>query len=917
MILRGLLLEHWCCIARLELADLPLGVLVLHAPNRTGKSSLVKALRSCLYDHDHDTTRQEVLQAIPWTGKHAPRVTVTFETGGQVYRITKVYSRKKDGGALLERRSGERWLEHLREPKEAARETRKLLGADKSDASLNQLLWLDQGQVHLPQVRKLDATLEKRLEEVLGTLVTGRDLEFKKALDKRCDRWFTPRRHDHRGGVNPSPVTRLEQKRAERQRDKEALEKQYRDLEQAINDLERCDIQQGEMRKHVREARDELTLLLKEREHSQARRQEHLQARRDEEAAQQETKNAQARWQQRIEARERYQAHETDLTRREAEVKTAQEKLERFEEVYQQQVAALGTARLAEETHARTWDDIEDRRKLLELTTRSDALQKTLQRITRLEQESKRLNEQMQSYPAPDKVELEKLRANRRQAQALRAQLQAAELVLGITPSQATRLRLSRDGQAAEEVDLSPGEKKTWPLRQRVSLEVAGLGRIDLARRQENTDLERCARQLADLDRVFAERIQAYQETPQEESCLDRLAERLFQQEAWLRELEQLRRQLGELAPQGTGAKQHERLQLERERRLILQRRPELASWPPSPGDCEQRVSAFQLRARELERQRKTWEAQENQAHKALQQAQRECQRCQENLTDCRATARAAQQELQRLGGEEALKGELLRAEAALKCARQRLAETELTEAEKSVEERCRSAETVLEQREDRLRRLEQQMAELRGRLHGSEGLHQKRNEAASALTEVEQALEQERLEAEAHKHLRELFENYRESQVHRVMGPISGRVLQWARHLGLSEYEQVCFSDGFLPDGLLRCDGTAETPLVPLSEESYGTEEQLGLLVRLALGGVLARTEPALAILDDPLAHADPAKHRRILEILKMAAEGNQSAEAPAGPLQILILTCHPDRFDHLTGARHINLAELIQREP
>ena len=44
MILRGIHLEHWCCIAKLDLEDLPAGVVVLHGPNRTGKSSLVKAI---------------------------------------------------------------------------------------------------------------------------------------------------------------------------------------------------------------------------------------------------------------------------------------------------------------------------------------------------------------------------------------------------------------------------------------------------------------------------------------------------------------------------------------------------------------------------------------------------------------------------------------------------------------------------------------------------------------------------------------------------------------------------------------------------------------------------------------------------------------------------------------------------------
>src|SRR5205807_1109692 len=87
--------------------------------------------------------------------------------------------------------------------------------------------------------------------------------------------------------------------------------------------------------------------------------------------------------------------------------------------------------------------------------------------------------------------------------------------------------------------------------------------------------------------------------------------------------------------------------------------------------------------------------------------------------------------------------------------------------------------------------------AALQGRLHGGEGLHLKRAEAAAALTETEQALDQEKLEADAHKHLRELFEGCRERTVHRVLGPISDRVLQWARHLGLDEYQQVQFRDG------------------------------------------------------------------------------------------------------------------------
>ena len=82
-----------------------------------------------------------------------------------------------------------------------------------------------------------------------------------------------------------------------------------------------------------------------------------------------------------------------------------------------------------------------------------------------------------------------------------------------------------------------------------------------------------------------------------------------------------------------------------------------------------------------------------------------------------------------------------------------------------------------------------------------------------------------------------------------------------------------------------------------------------------MALGGILAKNEPAVAILDDPLAHTDPAKHRKILDILRIAADGNKGWNPPAGLLQIIILTCHPDRFDYLPGARHYDLARLISK--
>src|SRR5262249_1823816 len=164
MILRGIHVEHWRCIAKLDLDDLPGGIVVLHGPNRTGKSSLVKALRGCLFDYDHDTTRAELKSSLPWNNSGPPRLAVEFETGGRCYRITKVFSKKSDGLTRLEQQgNGGQWHVVEDSAKEASRRVRELLGADKSTLGLNQLLWPDQGTIYLPDAKDLDCTLERQL----------------------------------------------------------------------------------------------------------------------------------------------------------------------------------------------------------------------------------------------------------------------------------------------------------------------------------------------------------------------------------------------------------------------------------------------------------------------------------------------------------------------------------------------------------------------------------------------------------------------------------------------------------------------------------------------------------------------------------------------------------------------------------
>ena len=74
----------------------------------------------------------------------------------------------------------------------------------------------------------------------------------------------------------------------------------------------------------------------------------------------------------------------------------------------------------------------------------------------------------------------------------------------------------------------------------------------------------------------------------------------------------------------------------------------------------------------------------------------------------------------------------------------------------------------------------------------------------------------------------------------------------------------------------------------IPFESLSQGAREQLLLALRAAVALELAEEEPQVLILDDVLVNTDPTRQQRVLDFL----------ESLARRVQILVLTCHPDRY-------------------
>jgi predicted nucleic acid-binding Zn-ribbon protein len=277
-------------------------------------------------------------------------------------------------------------------------------------------------------------------------------------------------------------------------------------------------------------------------------------------------------------------------------------------------------------------------------------------------------------------------------------------------------------------------------------------------------------------------------------------------------------------------------------------------------------------------------------------------------LEGLNTTVKLLRDALDRVPTAEQIDGLIRSAQADLSEAKRRVEATRLTTSEETIRERLAWAEDGLRVLSGQLDEAMKELHHIQGAMTQSEGLHQKRAAATARVEELREQTEREQLESEAFDRLYALFEECREKRLGAVMGPIHDRVLRWMRLLRIGAYQSIGFNDQFLPEKLISGDGASE---LLLDEESTGTIEQIALMVRLALGATLSfPEEPVVAMLDDPLTHSDVLRLDLMRAILKSASVGDTSSTPPAGPLQIVVFTCHPEWFA-IDGARMVDLSK------
>lgn len=205
----------------------------------------------------------------------------------------------------------------------------------------------------------------------------------------------------------------------------------------------------------------------------------------------------------------------------------------------------------------------------------------------------------------------------------------------------------------------------------------------------------------------------------------------------------------------------------------------------------------------------------------------------------------------------------------------------------------------VLQSLEQQLREIEVEMEtgnarrhQLMGELQGQTDLFARSARAEEQLAKAAAAQRRTELKAMGAQLLSQTFQTVRRELEQDVVRPLRERVSARLQSLTGPRYRELQMQPDFRVETLLTAEGHAAS----LGDLSFGTQEQLAFLSRLCLADLLSEKERSLVVFDDNLVHTDPERLQLACKMLEESAQNTQ----------ILLLTCHPERFlPLLQGAR------------
>lgn len=862
----------------LTVRDLDAQLNIIAGDNEAGKSTLLKAVRAALFDRYTGSVGESFR---PYGAQVSPRVRLVFMVDDVEYRLAKVFSRRRDGQAILEASDGRSW-----EGPSAEDHLAELLGFSYAGRGASRpelqglagLLWVEQAKAYEPvsltdrSRQRMHSVFENEMREMLGG-------EQGESLHRRITQ-LRGEYFDARG--NPRGDYRRRHKReaelGEKLQNKRQELKAYEDkvdrLEQRQADLlaYRHDRALEKAEQGVRAAQAAVGRVAARRAEVQAGDERLARAKAEHRAAQQAWDNRARLMAELKEAQQAEQAAAQALNNRDGELAPLDESLARL----QNDLAALkarqqdrdAALRLARE--AATWR---------ELACEHERVSARLKEAREADAQRRRCVAQRDAVRVTAQA-LTDIKHIERARDLARERLRAA----------ATRMEYRLEPDAAVRLEGRPlsGADSLW-LTERTEVQIEGVGQLtvipggedlDGLRRTVDDEERRLAQGLAEVD---ADSVASAEADLHRKAELDRQASL---QAATLKGL----------AAEGLAAVEDRLSAVAARRDSLRQKLGDTLDGALEIDELEQEVQALHSRIAAGESavldKEKTVQAL-REARAGLRADQASAERLARNRGDELEQARRAVSDDQLREALQDKKQALDAGGERLDKARRALAAENPPAVEVELERSTRAFDDIKQEIET----LDRDTRDLKVELSalGQRGLAE---EAASI--EADHALAKGQLEnAQRHARALDLLQRTLDSALRgakqAVAQPLTSKLAPYLRQL-IPDAAPLIDED-LLLTGIERA-GTTEA----FDKLSIGTREQLAILIRLAYADLLSEAGvPVTVILDDALVNSDDERRERMKAILYQAAQR----------YQVVVLTCHGKEYRD-SGGKFIRFDEV-----
>ena len=906
MILRSIRTEGLGCFAdSFTAGPFAPGINVVYAPNGTGKSTLFRAV-SLAFLEPHRGKSAEVQALRPWGRRLSPQVGIEFEHSGRAYRVRK---RFLDGAsAHVETREGDSWTsfaqgdnadEFLRELLQT--ESDKPRSAKREYWGLAQVLWTTQGDLSLPP---LASSVIESIRSSVGAQLAARDSAIDARVNEEYSRFFSPTLGKLKSGRNAAPLSRLEVERDRLDGELQTAEELLRQFENESNRIE-------QLRATEMAATGRREALAKELDGLRAAVEVYRKLRSEQRERAASREAAQARHKalgERIQSIERARAQITvsesslaavraELPALMAQAKARKKLADVTDEARAASTAAEGKARAALRT-AQIADEY-----VRAMAERSSLAQR-LADIAAAQTEIQTDAERKTALNAPTEAQVRELRAMLAKETDARRRLDMARITVGFTPEKRIAVQVIA-GEQPGVVVCEAGERLVLPGAPNLTFAIDGVGRFEASGpvadyQSVRQDLDKQCAWLAAFSGHFA---------TGDPDLLDGRRREAAEFDAKIREA---RRIISKTLNGNTDGRLREVYAgLEQRIQAIETEHPD---WSAQTPDATVMMAAANA-------EMTSSAAVRNEAETVARTAHTEATEAQSQLTIANGRQTALQEHLEQarrlLGGcladgvsdedrrklldqaaldYDACRVALERIEGDLK----QFVEDPASAASRISTEMARVEDQAGKAKDERLR------AETRIQSLVDRRPYAAVSEISERFAVIREQIDREQRRMNALALLHKTLDDARAEMMVAVAAPVERIATDYLEEICGSPIAEIRLTQGLAAERVIPAalaDGAE--PAVELDRLSGGEREQIFLCTRIALGSEVARRERQMVVLDDVLTSTDDERMDRICRLLARTSDR----------LQLIILTCHPDRFANLAGANRINLLAALSR--